>query len=42
MGAWAVEALIARIEGKEGDQQHAKLSCPLVVRKSVDRPAQSS
>lgn len=43
MGAWAVEALIARIEGKEGKRpQHSKLSCPLVVRQSVDRPARNS
>ena len=43
MGAWAVEALIARIEGKEGESpQHSKLNCPLVVRKSVDRPARNS
>jgi LacI family transcriptional regulator len=39
MGAWAVEALIARIEGREPDgAEHAALHCPLVVRKSVDRP----
>jgi LacI family transcriptional regulator len=37
MGAWAVEALIAQIEGHDG-QQHAVLDCPLVVRNSVDRP----
>jgi LacI family transcriptional regulator len=43
MGAWAVEALIARIEGKAGERpQHAKLSCPLVVRNSVDQPAPHS
>jgi LacI family transcriptional regulator len=43
MGAWAVEALIARIEGKAGERpQHAKLSCPLVIRNSVDQPAPNS
>lgn len=41
MGAWAVDALIARIEGNERPQ-HAKLSCPLVVRASVDSPANNS
>jgi LacI family transcriptional regulator len=40
MGAWAVEALIARIEGRDG-AEHEALSCPLVVRNSVDRPASS-
>ncbi|MDX6252353.1 MAG: LacI family transcriptional regulator [Kribbellaceae bacterium] len=40
MGAWAVEALIARIEGQESEgPQHAALTCPLVIRNSVDRPA---
>jgi LacI family transcriptional regulator len=40
MGAWAVDALIARIEGRERDgAEHAALHCPLVVRKSVDRPS---
>ena len=43
MGAWAVEALIARIEGHErGGPQHAALSCPLVIRNSVDQPAPNS
>jgi LacI family transcriptional regulator, galactose operon repressor len=39
MGAWAVDALIARIEGRDSDgAEHAALDCPLVVRKSVGRP----
>jgi LacI family transcriptional regulator len=37
MGAWAVEALIAQIEGHDG-QKACVLDCPLVVRNSVDRP----
>jgi LacI family transcriptional regulator len=43
MGAWAVEALIARIEGREGERpRHAVLGCPLVIRNSVDQPAPNS
>ncbi|TCO32867.1 LacI family transcriptional regulator [Kribbella steppae] len=36
MGAWAVETLIARIEGQELNGPHqVELSCPLVYRNSV-------
>lgn len=36
MGAWAVETLIANIEGHDlGGPQHTVLTCPLVARNSV-------
>lgn len=38
MGAWAVEALIRRIDSPEAEPEQVLLPCPLVVRDSVAPP----
>jgi len=38
MGAWAVEALIARIENPDSEAEQVRLRCPLVPRSSVAPP----
>lgn len=39
MGAWAVDALIRRIESPEAEPEQVLLPCPLVVRESVAPPS---